>query len=156
MVEQELTLKEIVQRLPSATDAAHVPAADLWPRIAAAHVARQRRRRVQRSVAATLALAATFAAVLLVPAWLTKPAANVDWQARAQALEIQLSALSVPANFDNTVVEDAELARIDGALQAAYDRGAPANELVPLWKKRSELLSALLIARQQQVALTRI
>jgi hypothetical protein len=86
--------------------------------------------------------------------WLTRPAAPVDWQARAQALEIQLAAYSVPADSSSTV--DTELARIDASLQAAYDRGAPANELVPLWKQRSELLGALLIARQQQVTLTRI
>jgi len=78
----------------------------------------------------------------------------VDWQARAQALEVQLNA--VAARNDNNGVVDAELARIDAALQSAYDRGAATNELVPLWKQRSDLLGALLTARQQQVTLTRI
>ena len=48
------------------------------------------------------------------------------------------------------------LQRIDSALQAAYDRGARANELAPLWKERSELLSTLLAVRQQSAAITRI
>ena len=30
--------------------------------------------------------------------------------------------------------------RIDAALQAAYDRGARANELAPLWQKRNRAL----------------
>ena len=152
MADQELTLHEIVQRLPLA-ETAHV-GADLWPRIAAAHLQRQRRRRVQRVAGFGLAAAAVFALALAVPAWLMKSAPVVDWQARAQALEVQLNA--VAARSDNNGVVDAELARIDAALQSAYDRGAATNELVPLWKQRSDLLGALLTARQQQVTLTRI
>ena len=57
--------------------------------------------------------------------------------------------------FTNAKTE-AELARVDRALQAAYDHGARKNELLPLWKQRSELLSLLLAVRQQQLALTRI
>lgn len=153
MAEQELNLRDIIGRLPPSADTAHL-AADLWPRIAAAHLARQRRRRAQRWTAVAFAAAAAFAAVVVVPPWLAKPAAAVDWQARAQALEMQLNALSAPSDAGDIV--DTELARIDDALQAAYDRGAAANELAPLWKQRSDLLSALLSARQQQVRLTRI
>ena len=152
MAEQELNLHDIVRRLPAA-ETAHV-GADLWPRIAAAHLARQRRRRVQRFVGAGLAAAAVLALAVTGPAWLGRSAPAVDWQARAQALEIQLNALAARGDANGMV--DAELVRIDAALQAAYDRGAPANELVPLWKQRSDLLGALLTARQQQVALTRI
>ena len=152
MAEQELTLHEIVQRLPHA-ETAHV-GADLWPRIAAAHLQRQRRRRVQRVTGIGIAAVAVFALALAVPAWLVKSAPAVDWQARAQALEVQLNALA--ARSDNNGVVDTELARIDAALQSAYDRGAATNELVPLWKQRSDLLGALLTARQQQVTLTRI
>jgi len=152
MAEQELTLHEIVQRLPHA-ETAHV-SADLWPRIAASHLQRQRRRRVQRVAAFGLAAAAVLAVALAVPAWLMKSAPAVDWQARAQALEVQLNAMA--ARNDNNGVVDTELARIDAALQSAYDRGAATNELVPLWKQRSDLLGALLMARQQQVTLTRI
>jgi hypothetical protein len=152
MAEQELTLHEIVQRLPHA-ETAHV-GADLWPRIATAHLQRQRRRYVRRLAGFGLAAAAVLAVALAVPAWLMKSAPAVDWQARAQALEMQLNA--VAARSDNNGVVDTELARIDAALQSAYDRGAATNELVPLWKQRSDLLGALLTARQQQVTLTRI
>ena len=152
MAEQELTLHEIVQRLPSA-ETAHV-GADLWPRIAEAHLARQRRRRMQRWSGGTLAAAALLTLAVMAPTWLTAPTPAIDWQARAQALEIQLNALAARGDINNSV--DAELVHIDASLQAAYDRGAPTNELVPLWKQRSELLGALLSARQQQVRLTRI
>ena len=153
MAEQELNLHEIVQRLPTNAETAHM-SADLWPRIAAAHLARQRRRRVQRLAGFGLAAAAVFALAAIAPAWLAKPAPAVDWQARAQALEVQLNALA--ARGEGSGVVDAELVRIDAALQAAYDRGAPANELTPLWKQRSDLLGALLTAHQQQATLTRI
>lgn len=153
MADQELNLRDIIARLPAGADTAHL-GTDLWPRIAQTHLTRRRRRRVQRMVAAACAAAAVCAAVFVVPAWVARPVPAVDWQARAQALEMQLDALARTADADG--VADAELARIDVALQAAYDRGAPANELIPLWKQRSDLLSALLVARQQQVALTRI
>jgi len=156
MAERELSLREIAQRLPAAADATHVPAADLWPRIAAAHRTRQRRRRMRRLAAFAIGLSTAFAAAVLLPGWFAQPAAAVDWQARAQALEMQLSASPTLSDASNAGVLDAELARVDIALQAAYDRGAQANELIPLWKQRSELLSALLAARQQQLTLTRI
>ena len=152
MAEQELNLHEIVQRLPSA-ETTHV-GVDLWPRIAQAHLARQQRRRRQRWTGAGLAAAALLALAVLGPVWLAKPTPAIDWQARAQALEIQLNALAARGDANGTV--DAELVRIDAALQAAYDRSAPANELTPLWKQRSDLLGTLLSARQQQVRLTRI
>ena len=152
MAEQELTLREIVQRLPHA-ETAQV-GADLWPCIAATHLQRLRRRRTRRLAGFGLAAAAVVAVTIAVPAWLVKSAPAVDWQARAQALEVQLNA--VAARSDSNGVVDAELARIDAALQSAYDRGAAKNELVPLWKQRSDLLGALLTARQQQVTLTRI
>ena len=82
----------------------------------------------------------------------------VDWQARAQALEIQLNQVSAASQASLPLTSDTEveLARVDRTLQAAYDRGARKNELLPLWKQRSELLSLLLAVRQQQLALTRI
>jgi hypothetical protein len=152
MAEQELNLRDIIGRLPPGADMTHL-GADLWPRIAQAHQKRLLRRRTQR--AAVIGTAAVMLVVAVtVPAWFARPAPAIDWQARAQALEIQLNALAGTVDADD--VADAELARIDVALQAAYDRAAPANELVPLWKQRSDLLSALLVARQQQVTLTRI
>lgn len=153
MAEQELRLRDIVQRLPVSADTAHV-GADLWPRIAAAHLLRQRRRRALRVGGFALAAVAVLTLAVAGPGWFARSTPAVDWQARAQALEVQLDALASRSD-DNSIV-DAELARIDASLQAAYDRRAPADELIPLWKQRSDLLSALLTARQQQLALTRI
>lgn len=160
MFEQELNLRDIAQRLPLQASRVHAPSVELWPRIAAAHLQRHRRRRVRRFAGAGLVLAAGLAIVALVPTWSPKTAADVDWQARAQALEMQLHAVAVSGSAGALDTESgntlSELARIDGALQKAYDSGAQSSELVPLWKQRSELLSALLTARRQQLALTRI
>jgi len=156
MADPELTLRDILKRLPPGAEAVHVPAADLWSRIAAAHVARQHRRTWQRRGLFATGLAAALAGVLVVPAMWKTPAPAMDWQARAQALEVQLNTLAAQVSTGDAPELDAELARIDVALQAAYDRGAQTGELVPLWKQRSELLSTLLAARQQQLMLTRI
>jgi len=152
MVEPELNLRDIAARLPAGP--AFMASADLWPRIAAEHLARRGRRRARRAAAATGACVLVAAALAF-----TWPVRNsppgVDWQARAQALEIELNAARA---VSPVLAADAEteIARVDSALQAAYDRGAQATELAGLWKKRSELLSALLAARQQQLVLTRI
>jgi hypothetical protein len=151
----ELTFRDIAAHLPPPPT--FVPAADLWPRIAAAHSARRQRRRMQRIGAGVAVVLA--AAVVLLPLAVPKNSASIDWQARAQALEIELNALTeLRANGGNAVAFDAEaeLSSVDGALQSAYDRGAQKEELAQLWKKRSELLSVLLAARQQQLTLTRI
>lgn len=131
------------------------PSPDLWQRIATAHVARKRRRAMRR-------IAGVGSAAVLVVAMVTaggvkwrEPAA-VDWQARAQALEMQLNEALAQRDMPMSVDTEEELERVDLALQAAYDRGANKTELVPLWKQRSELLGLLLAARQQQLALTRI
>ena len=131
------------------------PSADLWQRIATAHVARKRRRAVRRVAgvgsAAVLVVAMITAGVIK----LREPPA-VDWQARAQALEMQLNEALAQRDVPLSADTEEELERVDLALQSAYDRGANKTELVPLWKQRSELLSLLLAARQQQLALTRI
>ena len=49
-----------------------------------------------------------------------------------------------------------ELAEIDRRLQAAYEHRTYADQLVPLWKRRSELLDALIAARKERLTLTRI
>ena len=49
-----------------------------------------------------------------------------------------------------------ELEDIDYRLQAAYEHGVYSNELVPLWKRRSELLATLITARKEGLKLTRI
>ena len=131
------------------------PSADLWARIARAHLARRvRRRRLRIGGAMSLAIAC----LAIVVCWPARGPAT-DWQARAQALEIELSTLPVHGvGFDNPAALEAEsrLMQLDEALQSAYDRGAASTELSPLWKQRSELLSTLLAVRQENVAVTRI
>jgi hypothetical protein len=131
------------------------PSADLWQRIATAHVTRKRRRAMQRVVGIGSAAVLVIAMVTVGVGKLREPAA-VDWQARAQALELQLNDALAQRGLPPSGDTEEELERVDLALQSAYDRGANKNELVPLWKQRSELLGLLLSARQQQLALTRI
>ncbi len=154
MSTQELNFHAIAQQLAAAPPSE--PAADLWSRIAQAHLSRRQRRRRQRFAGAGFAVLAGVAVVLIAAR--APSTGATDWQARAQALEIQLHARTSSSDGENALALDAEseLVRVDGALQAAYDHGARKSELVPLWKQRSELLSALLAARQQTLAVTRI
>jgi hypothetical protein len=155
MSTQEVNFHAIAQRLAAAPESE--PAADLWARIEQTHLSRRRRRQRQRFVGAGFAVLAGLAVVLVASR--VPGTGATDWQARAQALEIQLHARAIAGDgTDNALALDteSELVRVDGALQAAYDHGAKKSELVPLWKQRSELLSALLAARQQTLAVTRI
>jgi len=154
-MQDELNFRDIADNLPASPS--FLAGGDLWPRIAAAHLARRRTRRIRRFAAGGSALA--LLVVLAFFGWQTpREAPVVDWQARAQALEIQLNLMneSSQATMPSATDAEVELARLDRTLQAAYDRGARKNELLPLWKQRSELLSLLLAVRQQQLALTRI
>jgi len=157
--EPDLTFRELAQRLHLGEPALVDPPADLWPRIAQAQRQRMQRARARRRttwMAGFGVAVAGLVAGLLV--WLDRPE-TVDWQARAQALELQLHALDggEPARPLNVVIEaQSELARIDATLQAAYDEGADTATLNALWKRRSELLGALLRARQQNMEISRI
>ncbi len=155
MSARELNFHDIAQRLAEAPTGEPSPA--LWSRIAQSHLARRQRRRRQRLAGAGVAALALLAVVLTASR--VPNAGATDWQARAQALEMQLQAgASTAGGRDSPLALDteSELVRVDGALQAAYDHGAAKNELVPLWKQRSELLSALLAARRQSLTITRI
>ena len=131
------------------------PSPELWARIARAHLARRaRRQRLQMVGAASFAVAL----VAMVLAW-PGGVPGTDWEARAQALELELHALPVRGidGYNPAAVEaESRLMQLDRALQAAYDRGAGNSELTPLWKQRSELLSTLLAVRQENVAATQI
>ncbi|MGB0132880.1 hypothetical protein, partial [Dokdonella sp.] len=63
------------------------------------------------------------------------------WQSHSQALELEWQRMSrsTPDPRART-----ELRLIDLELQTAYDRGATADELVPLWKLRSDALRELI------------
>lgn len=147
MFSEKLNFHDLAQRLDAATELPQ----DLWPRIAQAHVQRRRRRFRVRLAGVMLFVLTGSGALLMLP----QPA-GTDWQARAQALEIELHGF--PADIGDPAAREARsgLERVDSALQSAYDRGARTNELVPLWKERSELLSTLLAVRQQSAAITRI
>jgi hypothetical protein len=82
---------------------------------------------------------------------------DVDWQARAQALELRVRELE-RGQAPGTAAPEAQVAlvRLDAALQAAYDAGAERAELNALWRRRSELLAALMHAHQDNVHITRI
>jgi hypothetical protein len=154
-MQNELNFRDIAEVLPASPS--FLAGGDLWPRIAAAHLARRRTRRIRRFAVGGTAMALLIAVSFL--AWQApREAPAVDWQARAQALEIQLNQANAASQTRPPFASDTEveLARVDRTLQAAYDRGAHKNELLPLWKQRSELLSLLLAVRQQQLALTRI
>jgi len=152
-MQSELTLRDIAAPAPPPDIAA---GDDLWPRIAAAHLARRRKRRWQRVAGA--GMAAAFVIVAGVGFHRASvESSSVDWEARAEALEIQLNqAEAMSPQMRVAADTESELARVDRALQAAYDRGAGKSELVSLWKQRSELLSVLLTVHQQQLAITRI
>ncbi|MGH8041849.1 MAG: hypothetical protein ACREPN_07385 [Rudaea sp.] len=144
MNEAGLSFRELAARLPAAPS--QLPSPDLWSRIAGAHRARQRRRRLT-AVSAVLVLIAAVAMTL--PAWRHAIAPTIDWRARAQALELQLDALPMPVNSSPMArLAESELARLDRNLQAAYDRGAPAADVAALWQRRSQLLNALLSVRR--------
>ena len=154
----------ILQRI---ADAQPEPPADLWQRIEAAQGRRVRRRRQQRFAACGMLGVALVGAFLLRGTFPSSAApergAEIDWQARAQALELQLLAVEREngAPVAATVAFDAdpatsELAEIDRRLQSAYERKMYTNQLAPLWKRRSELLDALIAARKEGLTLTRI
>lgn len=132
------------------------PSADLWQRIARAHVRRVRRARLRYAGgAATVALIC--ALIIAGSRWHADEA--IDWQARAQALELQLAALDRSpgaASAVGTGGVEGELAQIDRRLQTEYEQARYTNKLVPLWKRRSELLDTLIVARKRGLALTRI
>lgn len=167
MAQTEIPSIESLAVLRRLADAHPEPSADLWTRIEAAHATRTRRRRLHRLVAGGAAGAVLFASVALVGVHSLSKAPNrgaeIDWQARAQALEVQLQALrqgrDASAAIAATNASDpatVELEEVDHRLQAAYEHGAYSNELVPLWKRRSELLDTLITARKEGLKLTRI
>jgi tRNA A37 N6-isopentenylltransferase MiaA len=138
------------------------PSADLWQKIAGAQQQRMRRARSRRMVLWCGGSVVLLAALIVGADWFgrTQSSMDVDWQARAQALELQLRALdagaSARAGIPTAVDAQNELALVDVALQSAYDEGAEQQRVRALWKRRSELLSALVNARRQNMEISRI
>ena len=107
------------------------------------------------------ALAAAVVALALATPWrapLPRDAGEQGaWVARSRGLEGELARIR-PANAapQGAAGLEAELAHIDRALQAAYDRGADARELAPLWRQRSDTLDSLVTAYRSRDAVVRI
>lgn len=151
--------------LRTIADAPSEPPRDLWTRIEAAHSTRVRRRRLHRFAAGSVIGAVLVGAIALgglhISPVVPGRGADVDWQARAQALELQLQVLeranpaaAVAAYAANPAAS--ELVDVDQRLQSAYEHGKYTNELAPLWKRRSELLDTLIAARKEGLTLASI
>jgi len=129
------------------------PDANLWPRILAAHQRKPVGARRVRGIAAIAAAAAVVvAAILIVPRSVSNPGLT-EGQRESQALEREWQAL--PAASTRASADVARVHAIDTALQAAYDRGARADELQPLWQQRNQALRGLILSARSD-AVTRI
>jgi hypothetical protein len=119
----------------------------LWSRIVCARRAAVRRQRWRIGVAGLAAAAGVTLAVLALPRPMP-PAqhALADRQRESRQLEAMWLSLA-PPKPEGLV----QLHGIDAALQAAYDHGAPADELAPLWQQRNLALRGL-VARAQSGA----
>ena len=85
------------------------------------------------------------------------PSSEAAWLERSRSLEQELSRLRLASDAPGgTVGLEAELARIDRALQAAYDRGATPAELAPLWQQRTATLDSLVTTWRRRDHVVRI
>lgn len=150
MAEPELNLRSLrLGALPEFD-----PPPQLWERIEQAHGRRQRQRRIVRwgsALAACLALAAVLAVVPQGRPPQPDPLVHVEQ--RSHELEQIYAGLAPPST---PLESEAELRAVELALQQAYDRGAAAAELLPLWQQRNELLSSLITLSADGARLTRI
>lgn len=106
------------------------------------------------------AVAASFLAVIAL-AWRApeprEPLSEAAWLERSRSLESELSRLRLASDAPGGAVGlEAELARIDRALQAAYDRGATPTELAPLWQQRTATLDSLVTTWRRRDHVVRI
>lgn len=151
MAEPELSLSVLrLNGLPEFDPPAH-----LWDRIEAAQTQRRRRATVRwgGGIAAVVAIAAV---LLVLPA--QRPGgqgggALAQLEQRSHELEQTYAGLSQPASLFES---EAELHAVERALQQAYDRGATADELMPLWQQRNDVLSSLIALAADGAQLTRI
>jgi hypothetical protein len=116
------------------------------------------RRRAWLPVAAVAAAIVALAATLLwrpqVPQGDTHETA---WVARSRGLEQALARVRPASEApDGAAALEADLARVDRALQAAYDRGADTRELAPLWQQRTDTLDSLVTAYRSRDGVVRI
>lgn len=132
------------------------PPPALWLRIAQERALRRSRRPwlLPAALAAGFALAAWLGAGLV-----QRPddAGLAPFVAQSRALEAELLRARSDAGAHAALVAvESELARVDAALQAAYDRGAPAAELEQLWQERTAMLRTLVAAYRSPASVVRI
>lgn len=149
MSEPQLSFNTLAQRLQGSTLPIAEPAPDLWPRIVERHARARQRARRRRALAAGAALVLLLAVFVGAVLRARHTDGEIDWQARAQALELRLHAVEPGAAAAAATDTEEQLAQLDALLQAAYDNGADHSEVVALWKRRSELLDVLLRVRQR-------
>jgi len=131
------------------------PPATLRARVAVAWTQPRRGRGVAPGIAAAAALV-----LALAIGWSLRdppPAPAADLAVRMAGLErevVALRAARAPAAAASAL--ESELARIDRALQAAYDDDAPAAHIKALWTDREALLDGLLLAYRQPDRMIRI
>jgi hypothetical protein len=159
VVELNPTVSDALRRTLAELPEFDAPAAR-WLDVIAARRARGTAWR-RRALLAGVAAAAALAAVALLPSRVAPPA--VDGAAVALAQAVQRShalegelARARGAGSAALVTVEADLARVDHALQAAYDRGAPPAELEPLWRERAAALETLLAGYRHPDTLIRI
>lgn len=128
-----------LQRLPEFD-----PDPALWSRILSRRLQMvNRRQRRNRWLATGLSAAAVLCVVVVsrVQPGLQQADDVAAWQRQSQQLEAEWLTLSRSMPDPRA---RAELRLIDLELQTAYDRGATASDLIPLWKLRSEALRELI------------
>lgn len=119
------------------------PDAGLWPRLVAAQQGRTRVQRWRRGGLSLAAAAAVCAAVVLLPHPLPPLQQEIAvGQRESRTLESQWLRLANSTRPGTTIL--ARVRVVDAALQAAYDRGARADELAPLWRQRNQALRGLI------------
>jgi hypothetical protein len=137
------------------------PPAARWLDVIAARRARTGASARRRALLGAVAVAAVLAVVALLPLRMaTPPADGGDTLARvverSHVLERDLAAARGARGNATLMTVEAELARVDLALQAAYDRGAGPAELEPLWRERTAALQTLLAGYRHPDTLIRI
>jgi hypothetical protein len=152
MAEPELSLKALrLAALPEFD-----PPVGLWARIEAEHQRRRQRRRVLQwgaGIAAALALATVLLVAPQRDVTSSSHSTLALLETRSQELEQRYADMSQSvAALEN----EAELRAVERALQQAYDRGAAAEELMPLWQQRNDVLTSLIALAADGAQLTRI
>ncbi len=119
------------------------PDAALWPRVLAGQLRHRRGQRVKHGAFSAAALVFACAAIVLLPhplPPLQQQIAAGQRESRTLEGQWQQIARSVPSATRNLT----RVHMIDADLQAAYDSGAAAEDIAPLWRQRNQVLRSLI------------